>query len=226
MGYRSRMVRIRPVLSAFLSLSFVAAALLAALRDDPAERDVASVLRETWSPAALVGVVEITIRTRFGSELRRVFDVDHEGDTWVIEALEPTDIEGVRFVLGPDHREVYLPAVDATVRIASGPTGRFVGSDLTFEDLAVLERFPAVRTVEEVGDDWLLTSGPAGSYTAVRTRVRRSDLAVLEVELVDEAGPAKRIEVLEAVLVHGHFTPMDVVVRDLRRETFTHFVVR
>src|SRR5689334_20648240 len=98
------MVEIRPVLSAVIAATFVAVAVLAP-RTEPTvgPEEVASVLEQSWSSAGLTGIVDVTIHSRSGAERQRVFDVDRDGDTWFIEALEPSDVAGVRFVFGPDH---------------------------------------------------------------------------------------------------------------------------
>jgi hypothetical protein len=144
----------------------------------------------------------------------------------LIRFIEPVDIAGTG-LLGIDRADgsneqwLYLPELDRVRRIAGDRKGgRFVGSDLYFEDLQ--ERKPAQdrhrllgrETVNGVACE-MLESVPVDAGNSVyRRRVSWVDPATALVHRVDyfekdEAAPAKRWLLLAARQVQGYWTVTD-----------------
>lgn len=122
---------------------------------------------------------------------------------------------------------IYLPALDRSRRIAaSRKGGRFVGSDLYYEDLRDRpvakdkHRLLGQESIQGVTCDVLesVPVDPDNSVYGKRVRwVHPQTLIPLQVEFYDESGktPVKRSEVHRIEKVQGYWTVMDSTMTDL-----------
>lgn len=151
----------------------------------------------------------------------------------LLRFLSPRDVAGTGLLSinradGNTEQTLYLPALDRTRRIASDRKGgRFVGSDIYFEDLQ--ERRPELDLHRLLGQEALggircevLESVPVDPGSSVYAkRVSWIDTRTLLPHRVDyfERGPdapSKRWELLAHEKVQGYWTVMDSRVTDLK----------
>lgn len=150
----------------------------------------------------------------------------------LIRFLEPRDVAGTGMLSlmhadGSSEQQLYLPALDRVRRIAGNRKGgRFVGSDLYFEDLQ--ERQPARDRHRLLGKETMggvacevLESVPidAGDSVYLR-RLSWVDAQTLLVHRVDyferdEATPSKRWELMASRRIQGYWTVTDSHMADL-----------
>ena len=155
------------------------------------------------------------------------------GSSNLIRFLQPPDIEGTGLLGitkadGTTDQWLYLPELDRSRRIAGDRKGgRFVGSDLYFEDLQ--ERLPIkdrhrLLGKEAVGDTLsdVLESVPVDASTSVYLRrvswVDPQTFVVLRVDYFekDEARPSKRWTAVDRRKVQNIWTVMHSVMADLQ----------
>lgn len=160
----------------------------------------------------------------------------------LIRFLEPKDIAGTGLLSvtnadGSNEQSLYLPALDRVRRIASDRKGgRFVGSDIYYEDLQ--ERPPArdrhrLLGKEDIGGTTLtvLESVPVDPAESVyKKRVSLVDPQTLLVHRVDyferdEAAPSKRWEMLASKLIQGYWTVTESRLTDLSTGHSTRLLV-
>jgi len=156
------------------------------------------------------------------------------GEVWnLIRFTDPGDIAGTG-MLTQDHpgdetdQWLYLPALERTRRIAaSRKGGRFVGSDLYYEDLQDREVGQDQHTLlgEEVFQDVLCKklestpTDPSNSVYSKRVRWIHPELLIpLRVDYYrpHDDRPSKRLEVYRVEKVQGYWTVMDSTVHDLK----------
>ncbi|HSP00319.1 MAG TPA: outer membrane lipoprotein-sorting protein [Thioalkalivibrio sp.] len=156
------------------------------------------------------------------------------GEVWsLIRFTAPSDIAGTG-LLTLDHADgtsdqwVYLPALDRSRRIpAARKGGRFVGSDLVFEDLQDRKvemdrhRLLGQETVSGV-PTLMLESIPVDASNSTYGRrvswVHQESLLPLRIDFYApgrDDSPAKRMEVHRLEQVQGIWTVMDSSVTDL-----------
>jgi Outer membrane lipoprotein-sorting protein len=150
----------------------------------------------------------------------------------LIRFLEPKDIAGTGLLSvakadGSSEQSLYLPELDRIRRVAGDRKGgRFVGSDLYFEDLH--DRKPAKDRQRLIGKESIdgvpcevLESVPIdGSDSVYRKRVSWIDtqtMMALRVDYFerDDATPSKRWSLLTRKRVQGYWTATDSRVADL-----------
>lgn len=155
------------------------------------------------------------------------------GSSNLIRFVQPQDIEGTGLLGitkadGSTDQWLYLPELDRSRRIAGDRKGgRFVGSDLYFEDLQ--ERLPnkdrhRIIGKEAVGDTQcdVLESVPVDASSSVYLRrvswVDPQTFVVLRVDYFekDEARPSKRWTAIERRKVQNIWTVMHSVMADLQ----------
>lgn len=168
------------------------------------------------------------VRHMFGYRLDK-----GEGEVWsLIRFTAPPDIDGVGLLTrnhpGEDADQwLYLPALERTRRIASERKGgRFVGSDLFYEDLQEREvemdrhRLLGREPVEGVTCE-VLESVPADSGNSVYAKrvswIHPQTLIALRTDFFkpgrDE--PVKRLKVHRIERIQGYWTVMDSTMTDL-----------
>lgn len=160
----------------------------------------------------------------------------------LIRFVEPEDIAGTGLLSidkanGKSDQWLYLPALDRVRRISGDRKGgRFVGSDLYFEDLQ--ERKPTEDRHRIIGSETvlgavcdILESIPVDPDNSVyRKRISWIDpktLMALRVDFYekDDATPSKRWWVVTKKKIQGYWTPTDSRVIDLTSGHETRLVV-
>ena len=171
--------------------------------------------------------------------------LDNENDeTWsLMRFTEPSDINGTGLLthdrMGDDSSQwIYLPALDRARRISSSRKGgRFVGSDIFYEDLRK-------RDVEKdkhriIGNGKVgkiattkLESTPIDQDNSVYSKriswVHINTLTPLQVDYYKTGSdtPVKRLKVHKLQKVQGYWTVLDSTVYDLRSKHQTRLVTR
>ena len=173
------------------------------------------------------------------------YRLDNEnGETWsLMRFTEPADINGTGLLThdrpGDDSSQwIYLPALDRARRISSSRKGgRFVGSDIYYEDLRK-------RDVEKdehhiIGNGKLgkiavtkLESIPVDPDNSVYSKrilwVHMKTLIPLQVDYyaASSEAPVKRMKVNKIQKLQGYWTVLDSTVYDLEGDRQTRLVTR
>ena len=155
------------------------------------------------------------------------------GDAWsLIRFDSPADVKGTGLLShdlanGAEDQWVYLPALKRSRRIPSGRKGgRFVGSDLFYEDLQ--DRKPSEDNHTILGKDevngaacTLLESVPKEKKSSVYKKkvscIHDDLLLALRVDYFQKGDkPSKRYEARRIKKVQGYWTVMESVVTDMK----------
>jgi len=155
------------------------------------------------------------------------------GERWSLTRFtEPNDIEGVGLLTkdypGDNNDQwLYLPALDRVRRVSSGRKGgRFVGSDLYFEDLRDREvdmdhhRILGKRKLGKL-DTTVLESVPVDPDNSVYTKrvswIHPGTMIALRVDLYQAHSekPVKRLQVKRIKRIQGYWTVLDSIMQDL-----------
>lgn len=238
---RARAAAFRVALAATLALASLAAyaddeatRLAQAVHDRPVGRDVTTISR--------MELVEKGRAPRV-RELVTYRQVRANGETaYLLRFLGPEDIAGTGLLSvdkadGANDQWLYLPALDRVRRVAGDRKGgRFVGSELYFEDLQ--ERQPTLdrhrllgrETLDGVACD-VLESVPVDPANSVyRRRVSWVDpqtLLVLRIDYFekDATTPSKRWLLVDKKKIQGYWTVTDSRMIDLDSGRETRMVV-
>lgn len=238
---RARAAAFRAVLAATLAVAWLVAhaddeatRLAQAVHARPAGRDVTTLSR--------MELVEKGRAPR-ARELVTYRQVRPNGETaYLLRFLGPEDIAGTGLLSvdkadGANDQWLYLPALDRVRRVAGDRKGgRFVGSELYFEDLQ--ERQPTLDRHRLLGRETLdgvvcevLESVPVDPANSVyRRRVSWVDpqtLLVLRVDYFekDPATPSKRWLLVDKKKIQGYWTVTDSRMIDLDSGRVTRLVV-
>ncbi len=211
-----------------------ASSLAQAVHDRPAGRDATTLSR--------MELVEKG-RTPRVRELVTYRQVRANGETaYLLRFLGPEEIAGTGLLSidkadGANDQWLYLPALDRVRRVAGDRKGgRFVGSELTFEDLQ--ERQPALdrhrllgrETIDGVACEVLESVPVEPANSTYRRRVSWVDpqtLLVLRVDYFekDAATPSKRWLLADKKQIQGYWTVTDSRMIDLQSGRETRMVV-
>ena len=217
------------VLSCFVgvpsAMADEAARLAQSVRDRPVGRDATTVSR--------MELVERGRAPRVRQLIAYRVDRGAAGSANLIRFVQPEDIEGtgllgVTKADGSTDQWLYLPALDRSRRVAGDRKGgRFVGSDLYFEDLQ--ERQPNKDRHRILGKETLgetpcdvLESVPVDPSSSVYLRrvswVDPQTFLVLRVDYFerDEARPSKRWLALERRRIQNIWTVTQSLISDLQ----------
>lgn len=165
------------------------------------------------------------------------------GDFWsLIRFSSPADIEDTGLLsqetaAGEEDQWIYLPALKRSRRIAATRKGgRFVGSDLYYEDLQ--DRKVAEDHHEIVGQDpieaaptTVLVSTPVdpgnSAYSKRKSWIYEKILIPLRVDFYEASPdrPRKRLKVHRVQKIQGYWTVMDSTMTDLETGHRTRVVV-
>ena len=166
------------------------------------------------------------------------------GETFsLMRFTEPADINGTGLLThdrpGHDSNQwIYLPALDRARRISSSRKGgRFVGSDIYYEDLRkrdVKKDQHRITGNGKVGkiDTKILESIPLDPDNSVYSKriswVHMNSLTPLQVDYYTTGSetPVKRMKVKKLKKVQGYWTVLDSTVYDLRSEHQTRLVIQ
>ena len=155
------------------------------------------------------------------------------GERWSLTRFDsPSDIKGVGLLTkdypGDDNDQwLYLPALDRVRRVSSSRKGgRFVGSDLFFEDLRDREvhmdrhRYAGEKKMGKLLCK-VLVSEPVDPDNSVYSKrvawIHPATLVPLRVDLYQAGSekPVKRLTVKRLKRVQGYWTVLDSVMQDL-----------
>jgi hypothetical protein len=169
-------------------------------------------------------------------------DLDDGGTETLIRFHSPADVENTGLLVhdhpdGERDQWLYLPALDRVRRIASDRQGgRFVGSDLFFEDLG--DRLPELDEHSLMGDDTyegapvtVLGSTPTEPRNSVYSKrvswIHLETLIPLRIDFYQRGGdePMKRWTVQRIERIDGYWTVMESTVEDLDSGHTTRLVV-
>ena len=202
--------------------------------------------RPDGSDASLQAIM-ILSKTGSKPRYRRLYTyrLDNEnGETWsLMRFTEPADINGTG-LLTRDHpgdesnQWIYLPALDRARRISSSRKGgRFVGSDIYYEDLRKRDVEKDQHRIIGNGkigkiDTTILESIPLDPDNSVYSKriswVHINTLTPLQVDYytTDSETPIKRMKVTKLKKVQGYWTVLDSTVFDLESEHQTRLVTQ
>lgn len=192
-----------------------------------------------------VGRMELTERGR-APRVRELItyrlDQGRGNSAYLVRFLKPQDIAGAGLLSlnradGSNEQSLYLPELDRVRRIAGDRKGgRFVGSDLYYEDLQ--ERKPSKdrhrlldkEAVNDVLCDVLESTPLDAADSVYLKRVSWIDPKTLLAHRVDyferdPAAPSKRWELLVHKRVQGYWTVTDSRVTDLKTGHSTRLTV-
>jgi len=234
----------------FFALALLLAQFPAAAASDPAQAGTSLAQavydRPHGSDTSSAGVMVLT-DPGHSPRIRQMYVYGRDrggGETAsLIRFVTPPDISGTG-MLTVDHagnstdQWIYLPALDRTRRIASSRKGgRFVGSDLYYEDLRDREvsmdrhRLLGKEKFHGVTCDVLesVPSDPDNSVYSKRISwIHPSTLIPLRVDFYErgKASPVKRLVVHRIEKIQGYWTVMDSTMTDLTSGHQTRLEVR
>ncbi len=159
---------------------------------------------------------------------------------------EPEDVRGVQFLSlenpkGEDDQWMFMPAIGTANRIAgSSRKGSFMGTDFTYEDMAIGQADDAThellpkQTVTVGGGSfevYVVQSVPKpelkSAYTKLVTFVDTTDLMPRQVDLFDKNGEQiKRMTFLDVVKDGDVLIPKLIIMENLKRDTKTELRVQ
>ncbi len=124
-----------------------------------------------------------------------------------------------------DEQMMYMPAFKR-VNYISGDAkkGAFMGSDFSYEDLAIRDAAASGWTMAEDGAEaWILegTGAQGSAYTKIRLHVLKSNLLVNKVELFDGKGLLKVLEVKRTETENGVTIPVETVMTNVQKGSST-----
>lgn len=183
-----------------------------------------------------IETLRMTLVDKSGSQRALDFEIRSRRTGEVSKAYmkftSPSDQAGTQFLLidnptGADERLVYLPTLKRVTMVTGGTGGRFVGSDFTFEDLAIRDAVTGTHTlVEDTAESWVIdTAMTDGSYTRIRSTIGKADLVLRKVEFFDAKGPIKVLQVVRTEKDGAITLPVETEMSDLRRGTRTKLVI-
>lgn len=158
-------------------------------------------------------------------------DLDDGTRLSMIRFLSPGDVRNTGLLMhehpdGSSDQWLYLPAADTTRRVASGRRGgRFVGSDLYFEDLE--DRNPRLDTHRITGEDeyegtpvTVMESTPRDADESVYDKrvswIHEQTMIPLRIDFYEDGDePTKRWEVGRIDRIQDYWTIMTTTVTDL-----------
>jgi hypothetical protein len=161
------------------------------------------------------------------------------GERWSLTRFDsPSDIKGIGLLTkdypgDQNDQWLYLPALDRVRRVSSSRKGgRFVGSDLFFEDLR--DREVDMDSHRYAGEEKVgkllckvLVSEPVDPDNSVYTKrvawIHPATLIPLRVDLYQAGSkkPTKRLTVKRIKRIQGYWTVIDSVMQDLETEHLT-----
>jgi len=186
------------------------------------------------------GIQQMTmvLVSRSGSTRQRKFEMRVRKDAGVVRSYVrfsyPTDVAGTQLVIVDhpdkvDEQLLYMPALRRTNRIAgSARSGKFMGSDFSFEDLEISAASDATHTlVEDTSETWVIdtTPGASSSYGRIRSHVSKADNVPRRVEFFRKGVAIKQLEILSTEVSGSTVVPTHTVMRNLQKGTRTELVV-
>ncbi len=174
-------------------------------------------------------------RTRTLTIYRRKADNDNKDN--FIHFLSPPDIKDTTYLVNEKNREklkwIYLSAFKNVRKIVATDYGvAFVSSDFTYEDMDDIHAsdYECSNLVEEkLGDADVYSieckkKDANTSYSRVIMKVAKDKMVTLKALMYDKGDPQKQIKEMESKRIEKIkeiWTPMEVTIKDLRKNTST-----
>ncbi|MEM6931155.1 MAG: outer membrane lipoprotein-sorting protein, partial [Myxococcota bacterium] len=153
-----------------------------------------------------------------------------------IEVKAPSDLAGTKLLAlesadGKEEQMLKLASFPGVKRISgSGKRSAFLGSDFTYEDLAIREVARGEHTLfADEAEYWVIETIPSDSpqYAKVRAHITKSDLVARKVEFFDkrDGSLVKVLEVTETAQ-NGEITlPRRTIMRNVKKGRRTELAV-
>lgn len=183
--------------------------------------------------------VTMTIVGKGGSERVRKIELrsrrDDTSTASYIEVKSPADLAGTKLLDresdGKEEQFLKLGSFPGVKRISgSGKRSSFLGSDFTYEDLAIREVAKGSHAlVADEAQTWVIETIPADSpqYAKIRAHVSKADLVARKVEFFDKKDGAlvKVLEVTETAKTGDTTLPRRTVMRNVQKDRRTELRV-
>ena len=212
------------------SLLLVAVALVAAATLSAQDADsIVQKSRDRITAATVSTRSRMVISAKDGTTTERLLDqyAKDSGSTTktMIVFQKPASVAGTRFLTiekagGSDDRWIFLPALGKVRRIAASEgSGRFVGTDFSYDDISSANREAAADTHKILREEnlggiscYVIQSAPKESgyqYSKMISWIAKDSFIAHRIELYDQKGvQVKIVEILEIKDVQGRLTPM------------------
>lgn len=153
-----------------------------------------------------------------------------------IEVTSPADLAGTKLLAiesadGKEEQLLKLASFPGVKRISgNGRRSSFLGSDFTYEDLAIRDVAEGEHTlVSDEGDTWVIDTVPEDSvqYGKVRAHLTKSDLVARKVEFFDkkDGSLSKVLEITETAKSGNTTLPRRTVMRNVQKDRRTELRV-
>ena len=196
--------------------------------------------RDANQVARSIQSVTMTIVSKSGSKRVRELELKSRRDAGAtasyIEVKAPSDLAGTKLLAienasGKEEQLLKLGQYPQVKRIAgNGKSGSFLGSDFTYEDLAIRDVAQGKHTlVSDEGEIWVIDTVPdeSAQYARVRAHISKGDLVARKVELFGKKDGEllKVLEVTETTKNGGTTLPRKTVMRNVRKDRHTELSV-
>ena len=212
------------------SLILAAVALLAAVTLNAQDADsIVKKSRDRISADTVSTRSRMVITAKDGSTTERVLDqyAKDSGSTTktMIVFQMPASVAGTRFLTienagGSDDRWIFLPALGKVRRVAASEgSGRFVGTDFSYDDISSANRDASADTHTLLREEnlggiscYVIQSAPKESgyqYSKMISWIAKDTFIAHRIELYNQKGVhVKLVEILETKDIQGRLSPM------------------
>ncbi len=205
--------------------------------------EILSKVEEVTQPATSHVIMRMILADSRGNSRERkveMFRKNEELSSSIIKFLEPADVKGTGFLAlekenGSDDMYLYLPALGSARRISSSQkNGSFVGTDFTYNDMAIIgggkfNRDYDSTVIKEGEDSYQLKLIPVNEdidYKQVNIWIKRDSWYPLKLEFYNQKGELyKLMEVIEVEEKNNYYTIKDLIMKDLERGTSTEMII-
>ncbi|MEQ1568643.1 MAG: outer membrane lipoprotein-sorting protein [Myxococcota bacterium] len=181
--------------------------------------------------------VTMVIVSKSGSEKSMSMEIRTRREAGVtkthLKVMAPSDVAGTQLLQidNPnvaDEQMMYFPAFKRVNQISgSARSGRFLGSDFTYEDLEIRESATGTHTmVSDTAESWTIdTAMTNSSYSKVRATIGKADLVLRKVEFYSGESVVKVLEVKRTEKDGAATLPVESEMTDLKAGTKTRLVI-
>ena len=198
--------------------------------------EIAEQMSSRTSPVDIKSILIMKLEDKRGNTQRSVIKshTKDSGKRQIIWFTDPPDNRGVSLLKiesdgGKDIMKMWLPAFRKIRRISSSKNSeRFMGSDLTFEDLynRELDDFSYSLKYIEQSDTYEMTSVPIeskeSSYSKHMSWISRENLLIDREESYGKNGNVIKTKEFKYINVDGFDLVQTVVVHDIKRQHKTY----
>lgn len=175
-------------------------------------------------------------------EFKQLEKNDTEGNKILIKMIKPADLQGTGLLThqqfaGEDDQWLYLSALKKSKRISGGNrTGRFLGSEFTYEDLSPRELdnyiYKNLR-MEPCGDVQchvieIIPNNISSGYSKTVSWIRSDNFTTVNLDLYDQKGQLVKKAIFEdyRIVGSGFNLPFKITMKNLSDGRETWFVVK